>query len=136
MIDLAVLDTNVLVSGLYYPRSQPGRVLDAVQSRELVPVFDQRVLAEYTEVLARPKFRAFYRPETAEALLGSLVELGLDAGEVPPYPEPLPDDGDKLFVEIALATGAIIVTGNTRHFPPHIGIDVLRPADVVRQLGL
>ena len=54
-MNLAVVDTNVLVSGLYYSGSLPGRVLATVQSGLLTPVSDRRILAEYTEVLARPK---------------------------------------------------------------------------------
>ena len=85
-MNLAVVDTNALVSGLYYPASPPGRVLDAVRSAVLTPVFDQRILAEYAEVLARPKFRSFYRSETAEALLLTFVRRGMNTGEVDRYP--------------------------------------------------
>jgi putative PIN family toxin of toxin-antitoxin system len=135
-MNLAVVDTNVLVSGLYYPGSLPGRVLDAVQSGLLTPVFDRRILAEYAEVLARPKFRAFFRAETAERLLIAFVRLGMSAGEVERYPAPLRDENDRAFIEVALATGVLIVTGNSSDFPAELGIEVVLPAEMVRRLGL
>jgi putative PIN family toxin of toxin-antitoxin system len=134
-MDLAVVDTNVLVSGLYYPSSPPGRVLDAVASGRLTPVFDRRILAEYVEVLARPKFRAFYRTETAEQLLMTFVRVGLTASDVDHYAKSLRDENDRPFVEVALATGVPIVTGNLRDFGPDLGVVAMLPSDMIRRLG-
>jgi putative PIN family toxin of toxin-antitoxin system len=135
-MNLAVVDTNVLVSGLYYSASPPGRVLDAVRSSLLRPVFDRRILAEYAEVLARPRFRKFYRSETAEALLMAFVRKGMSAGEVERHPAPLRDEKDRAFIEVAFATGVPIVTGNLRDFPAELGIEAVLPADMMLRLGI
>ena len=50
-----VLDTNVLVSGLLSPFGPPGRLVDALLARHLRIASDDRIEAEYREVLARPK---------------------------------------------------------------------------------
>ena len=51
-----VLDTNVLVSGLLNPDGNPGRVLDLLLAGEITLLVDDRILAEYRAVLARPRF--------------------------------------------------------------------------------
>ena len=50
-----VLDTNVVVSGLLVAGGFPGRLLDAVMTARLRLSCDDRVEAEYREVLARPR---------------------------------------------------------------------------------
>ena len=46
-----VLDTNVLVSALLNSFGAPGRVLDLVLAGELTVAHDDRVLAEWRQVL-------------------------------------------------------------------------------------
>lgn len=131
-----MVDTNVLVSGLYYPASPPGRVLDAVAFGRLTPVFDRRILAEYVEVFARPKFRAFFRADTGDQLLMTFVRVGLTASEIDHCSKPLRDEGDRPFIEVVLATGVPIITGNLRDFGSDLGVVAMPPADVLRRLGL
>jgi uncharacterized protein len=51
-----VLDTNVVVSGLMRDRGTPAGVVNAVLGDPtLMLLWDERILAEYAEVLARPK---------------------------------------------------------------------------------
>jgi len=51
-----VLDTNVLVSGLLKTHSDAGVIVRMVVGGLLKVVYDARILAEYREVLCRPKF--------------------------------------------------------------------------------
>lgn len=54
MADLrVVLDTNVLVSGLAYPRSVPGRIIGAWRQGGLVVVLSRYILDEMVRVLPR-----------------------------------------------------------------------------------
>jgi hypothetical protein len=50
-----IVDTNVLVSGLLSPSGPPGRLVDVLLGRRLRLALDDRIEAEYREVLARPK---------------------------------------------------------------------------------
>ncbi len=50
-----VVDTNVLVSGLLNPYGSPGRILDLVLSGRIQVLYDDRILEEYQDVLARPQ---------------------------------------------------------------------------------
>ncbi len=52
-----VVDTNVLVSGLLNADGPPGMVVNRVLSRAVIALYDSRMLAEYREVLARPRLR-------------------------------------------------------------------------------
>ncbi len=130
-----VVDTNVLVSALHKPGSVPDRALRALWERGATIVYDARVADEYRSVLARPKFRSI-DPRRTEELLGLLFSRGEDAGAVAPWEGELPDEGDRIFVELALsARAAAIVTGNIKHYPNDLGFDVLPPATLLAQLG-
>ncbi len=52
-----VLDTNVLVSGLLTPYGAAAEIVRLIASGVLSVCYDTRILLEYQEVLARPKFQ-------------------------------------------------------------------------------
>lgn len=110
-----VLDTNVLVSGLLSADGPPGRLIDAFLAQKLRIVLDDRILQEYREVLARPKFPfkpadvlAFWQIIPFQRHIVAMPMKGLRAI----------DPADTKSLEVATATDSkILVTGNTRHFP-------------------
>lgn len=51
-----VLDTSVLVSAALKPLGQPAQVIYMIAFRAVALCVSKDVLAEYREVLARPKF--------------------------------------------------------------------------------
>ncbi len=110
-----VLDTNVLVSGLLKPYSPAGEIVRMVASGIVLLCHDSRILAEYREVLSRPKF-SFNQARVA--ILLSHVELAGQSVGAFPLKTPLPDPDDEMFLSVALAGGAdCLVTGNLRHYP-------------------
>ncbi len=52
-----VLDTNIFLSGLMLPESQPGKILSAWRSSAFELVLSEPMLTEITRVLAYPKIR-------------------------------------------------------------------------------
>lgn len=62
----AVIDTNVLVSALitHNPEAATAKVVRLLLERELIPIYDEDIIAEYKDVLHRVKFPIL--PETAE----------------------------------------------------------------------
>ena len=50
-----VLDTNVVVSGLLKSQGNPAQVLTLALAGAVQVCYDKLILAEYTEVLARPR---------------------------------------------------------------------------------
>ncbi|HEX8243388.1 MAG TPA: putative toxin-antitoxin system toxin component, PIN family [Longimicrobium sp.] len=125
-----VLDTNVLVSGLLSPNGPPGRILDLVLAGKVNVVFDDRIIAEYRDVLARPKLRISRRE--AEYVIDRIEDEGV-LTPAPPLSLKLPDPKDQPFVEVAVAGAAeVLVTGNQRHFTvgdEPLPVTVLTPAD-------
>ena len=113
----AVIDTNVLVSVLLSKSEDSSviKLIDAVLDGKIIPLFNNEIIAEYTEVLSRPKFN--FDKEMRELLVERIVFLGEDTDRTT-YPESLPDEDDRVFYEVALSTDdAYLVTGNLKHFP-------------------
>lgn len=72
----AVIDTNVFVSALITknPASPTRLVYDYIDSGDIIPLYNDEIIAEYKEVLSRPKFRL--SQETINTLLSLVVENG------------------------------------------------------------
>ena len=129
-----VIDTNVVVSGLLNPHGPSARVLDAILDGRVKLVYDARILAEYRDVLHRPRLKI--APEKIQAFLSEL------RSQLMVTPRALvvsaPDADDIVFVETALATAdKTIVTGNLAHYPAEIlhGARVLTPAQAAAELA-
>ena len=111
---LAVIDTNVLVSALWSENGAPAKVIARVISGDVIPCFDYRILCEYREVLQRPKFKF----TTGE--INSLLDWFETCGRsviAEPLDVEFEDEADKKFYEVAKYCGAVLVTGNLKHFP-------------------
>jgi putative PIN family toxin of toxin-antitoxin system len=52
----AVIDTNVLVSGMIAPSGNEALVLLSLSQKLVCPCFSAEIVQEYEEVLRRPKF--------------------------------------------------------------------------------
>ena len=111
----AVIDTNVLVSGLLSPAGNEALIILAVHQGLVQPCMSAEIIAEYAEVLARPKFA--FPPDEIAAVIAMFREKGdlvVPRGSVPT----LPDPDDVKFLHCAAAAQAeYLVTGNKRHFP-------------------
>jgi putative PIN family toxin of toxin-antitoxin system len=111
----AVLDTNILVSGLLKPSGPSGTVIQMAVAGRFRVCYDARILLEYYAVLGRPKF-GFNPAETAQ-LLAVLETKGM-VGSALPIKHRLPDKTDEAFAEVALGVEAdYLVTGNKKDFP-------------------
>ena len=130
---LIVLDTNVLISGLLSPYGPPGRILDLALAGSVRLAYDDRILAEYRAVCARPKFG--FRPDPTAALIDYLVHSG-EPVLAPPLQVDAPHPGDLPFAEVAAASSAgALVTGNHQHFLFLAHPPVLSPADFLTLWG-
>jgi uncharacterized protein len=132
---IIVLDTNVLISGLLKGNSNPGTIVKLVATGKIKVAFDLRILNEYRLVLLRPKFGFHIRD--VEALLKQIQSEGTVVTAVP-LGVSLPDEGDKPFLEVALAQkGVILVTGNKKHYPADLitGPVIMSPAEFVKHIS-
>ena len=117
----AVIDTNVIVASLKtrHHDSATARVMDAVYSRQVTPLVNDEILAEYKEVLNRPHLKLdSVKCEYVISLVSDLAERFTPI----PTEANMPDEDDRVFFEIALAGQEIadthLVTGNAKHYPP------------------
>jgi len=131
-----VIDTNVIVSGILNPHGSPGRILDALFSGAITALYDDRILSEYRDVLARPVFD--FPRQDVEILLSFVESTGQHISTKPmtvvlPHPDDLP------FLEVATDGAAdALITGNIKHFKPRRGqhgVLVTTPAEFLRRLA-
>jgi len=127
----AVIDTNVLVSAALTPQGPSGEVVDLVLAGEVSPVLDDRIVAEYAQVLTRSSL------DLPPPLVSSLLDALQTAGRrvvVAATKARLPDESDRCFYECALACEShILVTGNKKHFPG-AGVILLSPREFLDRL--
>jgi putative PIN family toxin of toxin-antitoxin system len=132
----AVIDTNVLVSGLLSPAGNEAMILLAIHHGIVRVCLSEAIIAEYAAVLPRPKFG--FPPDEIQALLDMLRshgELVRPEGSSPASPDP----GDTKFLQCAQAAGAdFIVTGNKRDFPdpPYGPTHVVSAGELLERLTL
>ena len=113
----AVIDTNVLVSALitHNPEAATAKVVRHLLERDFIPMYDEDIIAEYADVLHRTKFPIL--SETADALISYVIENGVEASRIH-FEEPMPDEDDRVFLEVALSKeDSFLVTGNQKHYP-------------------
>ena len=113
----AVIDTNVLVSAMITknPEAATAKVVRLLLEQDFVPLYDADIIAEYKDVLHRPKFPIL--KETADALISFIVENGVEASRIN-YAESMPDEDDRVFYEVSLSQeDSFLVTGNLKHYP-------------------
>jgi len=128
-----VIDTNVLVAALIHPGGFCGRLLDLAIDGAVEACIDNRILAEYAEVLSRRKFHL--PPDKIQTTLDFFQQSSTPV-IAHPLGVVLPDPDDLPFLEVAASGHAILVTGTRRHFPKAATgtVRVLSPAECLETL--
>lgn len=128
----AVVDTNVIVSGLLKPFSDAATILRQIIAGEVTLCIDARIISEYRDVLYRPKFA--FNHTHVEAFL-EFIATNSKLVNSTPLRFRLPDPDDEPFLEVAISGRAeFLVTGNSKHFPKarRGKIKVVSPGEFVR----
>ena len=128
----AVFDTNVLISSLLTKRidSATARVIDAVPRGQIIPLYNQEILEEYSDVLHRAKFS--FSEQSIHGILKMISQFGLPVNPSPTG-EILADMDDLIFYEVVMEKReeeAYLITGNLRHFPQRPFI--VTPAEMMK----
>lgn len=116
----AVIDTNVFISAALAKNPQtsiPSLVIESAFDNLYTPLFNEAIVKEYSEVLARPKLKI--DKQKREILLDAFLSIGKFVFALPTEIS-LPDPKDIMFYDVAFANQdkeASLVTGNTKHFP-------------------
>ena len=109
-----VLDTNIIVSALWSEAGKPARIFEMFLKGEITICYDCRILIEYKEVLNRPGL-AFKRTK-----IGNIINRIRNDGiaiVAQSCDLPFVDEDDRMFYEVAKECGAVLITGNIRHYP-------------------
>lgn len=112
---LIVLDTNVLVSGLINGAGVPGKIVDLLMEGRIQIAYDERILAEYEDVLARPKLHI--KPADVKAVIAYIELTGRFVEAHPLSPEGNYDLDDLPSIEVhTYGKADALITGNSKHF--------------------
>lgn len=107
----AVLDTNVLVSGLGWPDSVPGRIVDALLDGRFVAITSLVLVDELRRVLDYPKLREhFADPDRVVSLIAEVCVVIEPSSRV----EVVGDEADNRLLEVASAAGVQFVVSGDR----------------------
>ena len=106
-----VIDTNVLLAGLLW-RGPPYELLQHARSGALTFISSPELLAELSEVLARPKFDEIVkRSKSSREQILVQVRMLAEVIDPPPLPQPVcrdPDDDAVLALAMAAQADAIV----------------------------
>jgi putative PIN family toxin of toxin-antitoxin system len=131
-----VIDTNVLLSSLFFTTSTPAQAVDkAVTKAQLVATAE--TLRELIEKLLSPKFDRYVSRERRDALLIRLAPL-IEIVEVLQPIRAARDPKDDKFLEAAVNGRAdVIVTGDgdLLELNPFRGIAILKPTGYLAREG-
>jgi putative PIN family toxin of toxin-antitoxin system len=109
-----VIDTNVLLSAFLWGGT-PQRLIEQVHANTVELVISPELLAEFANVIARPKFATILArtTRTSERILAELRTLA-DTVVAPPLPQPVcRDPKDDIVLACALAaTAHLIASGD------------------------
>jgi putative PIN family toxin of toxin-antitoxin system len=131
----AVIDTNVLLSGLFW-HGAPHRLIEAVRAGALTLITSPALLAEFAEVLRRSKFQAILArsrtdPEQTLAELRRLAEI-VDPAPLPARVSRDPDD-DAVLALAAASQADLVISGDADLLTlgARAGISVVTPAEAL-----
>ena len=128
----AVIDTNVVISSLLSDSGFPAQVCNLINSGNIIPLFDERILDEYYNVLHYPKFKDKITERDSYDALYKMVSNGLLVNDVEKTKTELSDDDDIPFFEVKEYTEELnsrLVTGNSKHFPDDA--DIVSPQAMI-----
>lgn len=93
----------------------------------IIPIFNDEIIAEYTDVLHRPKFRM--RDEDINLIINYIKKYGIHSDRNP-FDGNMPDEKDRPFYEVSLSVeDSFLVTGNLKHFP--VTPKVVTPSQII-----
>lgn len=109
----AVLDPNVIISGLLSATGKPTSVLRAFDQGEFEVLVSPKLLDELARALAYPKLRRYISEEEANAVVGWISDAAVTTPD-PERPSPVSstDAHDEYLITLAAEHRAVLVSGD------------------------
>lgn len=126
----AVVDTNVILSSFITHNHDAAtvKVVNYLLNKDVIPLYNDDILAEYRDVLSRKKFNI--DDTVVHKVINFFRANGLYVYRHH-FDLLMPDEEDRVFYEVCLSKDdSFLVTGNLKHFP--VTPRIISPADFVR----
>lgn len=135
MNDQIVLDTNVLVAALKSSRGSSYKLLSLIDSGRFTVNLSTPLVAEYEEVLQR-EISCLSRGEIND-IIDYICSVGKRHKIFYLWRPVLKDADDDFILELAVKSGADIITWNVKDFSRagKFDIKILTPKDYLRRIG-
>jgi putative PIN family toxin of toxin-antitoxin system len=135
----AVVDTNILISGVIKPERATGEILRRLRDGEFALLYTEPLLVELAEVINRPRIRQKYSlgSEDIETVL-ALILLRGEPIDPTRRVEICRDPKDNMILEAAVAGQADMITSgdfdllSLREFA---GMPIISPAEFLQRLA-
>ncbi len=130
----AVLDANVLVSGLISRKGAPAEILDALRDGKFHLLLSRSILEELHRVLQYPKVAARLRlpPEELELFIIDIVDSAILTSGQLALAVVAQDASDNRYLECAVEGDADFIVSGDRHLlrvGNHQGVELLTPRE-------
>ena len=131
----AVVDVNVLVSGILSAKSASAEILRANRDGQFELVVSELLLAELTRTLTYPRLRKRIPAEKAAAFVNWVREHGI-VSEDPAGPPPVGsrDPDDDYLLALAIDRRAYLITGDQDLLVLAHELPILTPAQFATKL--
>lgn len=131
----AVVDVNVLISGVLAAKGAPAEILRAGRDGQFELVVSELLLAELKRALAYPKLRKRIPAEKGDAF-ATWVRHHATLADDPASPPPISsrDPGDDYLLALAVSRRAYLVTGDQDLLVLSDDLPILTPAQFMAKL--
>lgn len=109
----AVLDTNVLVSGLI-TLGKPRELLSIISRREATLVLSREILNEFSKVMRRNKFAEYAKEEQVERFIKDIESIA-ELTELKSHTKVVEDPKDNIVISTAIDGEADIIVSGDHH---------------------
>lgn len=130
----AVLDPNVLISGLLAPAGAPARLIVGWLAGDFELIVSEQLLAELSRALGYSKLRSRINAEEARAF-GQLLRKSTTTSADPPVgPWRSRDPGDAYLLALASSNAAVLVSGDQHLLILAPDLPICSPSDFLKRL--
>jgi uncharacterized protein len=131
----AVLDINVLISGLLAPDGASARLIRRWLEGDFELIVSERLLAELRRALAYPKLRARISDAASDEFIGLIRATATMRPDPPNPPQRSRDPGDDYLIALAESSASILISGDQDILALSESLPILAPADFEVKLG-
>lgn len=127
----AVIDTNILISGLISPKASPAKIISLWRERKFILVVSEEIIEELKSALFYPKI--FKKYGLSKSTIGRYLKIIRAFAEMAKPKESvnliIADTGDNKFLEAALAANVNFIVSGDKHL---LGLKKFRGIKIIK----